>query len=365
MRPAAVISRESKKGRKGKNNKKNFLPFLPFLLFLLPLIPQEIYNGFQSVAAETQRNAEAARRLPLIYLTGGIETAEGLKQAGIEQIAAAPDKAAAWRKAGFKVVALSQAQLERREKLLTPRIAGRSNVASATRRPWIDANGWRFVRHPSGKFYYDLPQGKAALAIAEAFTYKADAIVKIVPEDLAEAGKMYAFLKTLPVENYPTIADIGLIDDGSPETGEVMNLLTRRNLLFKKVTAPAPQLRVNIKLGSKEYPKSDAVNPSDFAQKVRRQLGDENRSLRVYGTELVIGRLTGDNSGARLSLLNYSSRDIDSVRVRLSGNYGKGEASAYGFGRVELEDFINEETATEFSISKMGIYAVIDLHVTK
>jgi hypothetical protein len=305
--------------------------------------------------------ADAPHTLPTIYWTGGIETAESLKQAGIEQIAAPPDKAEAWRKAGFKVVVVSQVEFERREKLLTPRIAGRANVASATRRPWIDANGWRFARNPAGKFYYDLPQGKAAMAIAEAFAYKADAILKIDPDDLTEAGAMLAFIKNLAGENYPPVADIGVIDDKSPEMGEVMNLLTRRNLLFNIVAAPAPQFRVNIKLGSKEYPKAEAADPSEFAQKIRQRLGDENRSLRVYGTETVICRLTGDGARARLHLLNYGGRDVDGLRLRLRSNYSRAEARAFGLGRVEPEDFVNDGTATEFSISRAGIYAVIDL----
>ncbi|MCG3160315.1 MAG: hypothetical protein JMDDDDMK_01384 [Acidobacteria bacterium] len=332
--------------------------FIFHISYLISHIPYDIWHIEAQVA-------DARRGTPLIYWPGGIETAEALKRAGIEQIAAPPDKAAAWRKAGFKVVALSQAALARREKLLTPRLAGRTNVASATRRPWIDSNGWRFVRNPAGKFYYELPQGKAAMAMAEAFVYKADAILKIDPADAAEAGAMLAFIKNLPGADYPPIADIGVIDDGSPEMGEVMNLLTRRNLLFKKVAAPSAQLRVNIKLGSKEYPTSDAANPSDFAQKIRRQLGDENRTLRVYGTEIVICRLTGDGSHVRLHLLNYGGRNAESLRVRLRGHYGKGEGSAFGVGRVELEDFVNDETATEFSISKMGVYAVIDLPAMK
>jgi len=353
-----AIGRGSKKG---KNNKNSFLLFLPFLLFLIPFTPQRICDALYSEAAETQRDSASPQRLPLIYWAGGIETAESLKQAGIEQIATAPDKAVAWRKAGFKVVALSQAGLERREKLLTPRIAGRANVASATRRPWIDANGWRFVRNPAGKFYYDLSQGKAAMAVAEAFAYKADAILKIDPVDLTEAGAMIAFIKNLPGATHPAIADIGVIDDKSPETGEVMNLLTRRNLLFKVVTVPAPQFRVNIKLGSKDYPRVDAANPSEFAQKIRQRLGDENRSLRIYGTEMVICRLTGDGARRRLHLLNYSGREANGLRVRLLGNYGRSEANAFGLGRLDLEDFGVDETATEFSISKMGIYAVVDL----
>src|SRR5262245_37811363 len=121
--------------------------------------------------------AQAPSTAPVIYWTGGIETAESLKRAGIEQIAAPPDKAESWRMAGFKVVAAGRAEIERREKLLTPRVAGRADVASATRRPWIDANGWRFARNPKGKFYYDLPQGKAAMAIAWGIAGEAAAVV--------------------------------------------------------------------------------------------------------------------------------------------------------------------------------------------
>jgi hypothetical protein len=172
---------------------------------------------------------------------------------------------------------------------------------------------------------------------------------------------MLAFVKNLAGENYPPIADLGVIDDGSPETGEVMNLLTRRNLLFKIVAAPAPRFRVNVKLGSKEYPKKAASDPSEFAQKIRRRLGDENRSLRVYGTETVICRLTGDGARARLHLLNYSGREVNGLRLRLRGDYRPVEAHAFGFGRFEPEDFVNDETATEFSVSRIGIYAVIDL----
>ncbi len=315
--------------------------------------------------AEAQRGAEAAQRLPLIYWTQGVETASALKQAGIEQIAAAPNQTEGWRKAGFKVIAITQDDLNRRVKLLVPRLAGRANVASATRRPWIDANGWRFIRNPSGKFYYDLPAGKAALALAEAFAYNADAILKIDPADLEETGKMLAFLRILPQENLPPIADIAVIDDGSPTMGEVMNLLMRRNLLFKPASSPSPQFAVNIKLGLKDYPENEAADPSAFAQKIRRQLTDEKRSLRVYGSEVVICRLTGDGSRIRLYLINYGGRDIEGLRVRLLGNYAKGEAKVYGSDKATLEDFVASDGATEFSIPQMGIFSVIDLNAAK
>jgi hypothetical protein len=328
MRVAAVISRGNKKGKKGK---KNFLPFLPFLLFLLPCITQRIYDALYPGVAAMQRNAEIAQRLPVIL---------------------APTTSAA--------------ELRRREKLLTPGVARRAaNVASATRRPWLDANGWRFLRRPAGKFYYELPRGRATLAAAETFAYNADAVLKIDPVDAEDAAKMLDFLKQLPPANLPAIADIGVIDDGTDDVGEVMNLLARRNLLFKVVAAPSPQLRVNIRLGSKEFPRASAANPSDFAQTIRRKLGDENRTLRVYGTEMVICRLVGDGARARLHLLNYSGREVEGLRVRLRSRYGEGAAMAFGFGRVELGDVVNDETATEFSISKMGVYAVVDLPALK
>ena len=39
------------------------------------------------------------------------------------------------------------------------------------------------------------------------------------------------------------MANIGIVDDGSPAMEEVLNMLTRRNLLYRVVTAPDPQTR--------------------------------------------------------------------------------------------------------------------------
>ncbi len=300
--------------------------------------------------------------LPLIFWSQGIDTASKLKQAGIEQVSVPPDKADEWRKAGFKVLAMSSAELERREKLFVPRIAGRAGAASPTRRPWIDANGWRFLRNPAGKFYYDLPPGKAAIAIAESFVYSADAIIKIDPGDLEESGKMLAFLKQLPQKELSPVADVVVVDDGSQSTGEILNLLSRRNLLFKVASEPSPEYRVNIKLGTKEYTAEEAADPSAFAQKIRQQVGDDNRNVRVYGTEVVICRLASDGSRARLHMLNYSGNELDWPRVRLRGSYTKGEVRAFGFSNASLEDIVAADGATEFSIPKTGVYAVVDLH---
>lgn len=140
-----------------------------------------------------------------------------------------------------------------------------------------------------------------------------------------------------------------------------MNLLARRNLLFKAVPRSSPQFRINIVVGSAAYPREEAADPSAFAQKIRSQLTDEQRSLRIYGSEVVIARLTGDGQRIRLHLLNYGGRDIEGLRIRLRGTYRKGEAYIAGAGRLPLADQVVADGATEFSVPRIATYAVIDL----
>lgn len=303
--------------------------------------------------------------LPLLYWPQSTETAPQLKQAGIEQIAVPPENVEAWRTAGFKVTAMSRDELAGRERLLVPGIQRRVNVASPTRVPWVDANGWRFLRKPAGQYFYDLTMGRATLATAEAFVYNADTVLKIEPADLPELGKVLAFLRPLPTDELPSIADMVLIDDGSTTTGEVMNLLVRRNLLFRLEKMPSPLYRLNIKIGTREYPLDEAADPSSFALKIRRQIGDDNRSIRIYGSEVVIARLLSDSTKTRLHLLNYGGRDIEGLRVRLRGKFAKGEANVFGIGRAALEDFVVADGATEFTLPKLSNYAMIELPTGK
>lgn len=299
--------------------------------------------------------------LPCVYWTQGIETRAQLEAAAVKQICVPPESADAWRAAGFLVSPIAGAELASREKLPAPGIAARAGLASATRSPWVDANGWRFTRHPAGKYAYDLPAGKAALAAAEAFAYGADAVMKIDPADLGKVGEMLTFLQGLPPADPPPVADFAVVDDGTPVTGEVMNLLARRNLLFMVVPSPAAQFRINIAMGTAAYPLAEAADPNAFALKIRRQLTDEQRSLRVYGSEVVLCRLTSEAGRLRLHLLNYGGREIDGLRVRLRGAYAKGDAQVAGAGRLPLEDFAVVDGATEFSIPRLVTYAVIDL----
>jgi hypothetical protein len=303
--------------------------------------------------------------LPCVYWTLGIETRATLEAAAIKRLCVAPERADSWRAAGFTVTPISEAELASREALPSPGIAPRAGLASPTRSPWIVANGWRFTRHPGAKYVYDVPAGKAALAAAEAFAYGADAVLKIDPADVGRLGEMLTFLEALPAVDLPSAWDVAIVDDGSAVTGEVMNLLVRRNLLFRVLQPESARSDATIRIGTPEYPREEAADPSAFALKIRRQLTDERRTLRVYGSEVVIGRLTGGAGQARLHLINYGGREIEGLRIRLRGMYGDGEAHVAGAGRLPLQDQVVAGGATEFSVPRIVTYAVIDLRASR
>jgi hypothetical protein len=302
---------------------------------------------------------------PCLYWAQGLESRGVLEAAAVKRICVAPERAGAWRAAGFTVMSLTDAELASRERLPTPGITPRPGIASPTRAPWVEANGWRFARQPAAKYVYEVPTGKAALAAAEAFAYGADAVLKIDPADLASLGGMLTFLEALPTSDLPTVSELAVVDDWSALTGEVMNLLARRNLLFQAVQMPSSRFAINIRIGTPEYPRDEAADPSAFAQKIRRQLTDERRALRVYGSEVVLCRLTADAGRARLHLLNYGGREIDGLRIRVQGTYADGEAYVAGAGRLTLEDRVVAGEATEFTVSRVTTYAVVDLRTTR
>jgi hypothetical protein len=299
--------------------------------------------------------------VPCLYWTQGIDTRPAIESAGIKQLCVPVSQADTWRKAGFAVTAITDDDFASREALSAPGVSPRQGVASPTRAPWIVSSGWRFMRAPTGKFSYSAPAGKGALSAAEAFAYGADAVIKVDQADLANVGAMMAFFDTLPKEDLPPVADFGVVDDGSPITGEVLNLLARRNLLFHVEKGPAAQFRLNVVIGSAAYPREEAADPSAFAQKVRAQLTDEQRTLRIFGSEVVIARLTSDGRRARVHLINYGGRDIEGLRVRVRGGYSTGDAYIPGTGKAALLDQVVADGAIEFSLPKIGTYAVVDL----
>ncbi len=298
--------------------------------------------------------------LPSVYWAQPPESAEALRQAGLERVCVAREAAADWRAAGLGVVPVSEKERRDRTPLRAPGLVSRAGVASATQRPWINANGWRFVRAAGDRYWCEAPAGQASLALFEAFAYGADVMVAIDPADAESAGRTLAFLSTVTEAALPPVVDIAVQDDGSPLVGEVLNLMARRNLLFGvgRGTAGAP---LKVRVGSKEFPREDAQNPEVFALALRRRLGDERRSLRLYGSEVVFARLTRDANRARLQLVNYGGRTIEGLRVRLLGSWRPGEALVFGQGRVVVEDRVADGGATEFSLPTLGPYAVIDL----
>lgn len=181
-----------------------------------------------------------------------------------------------------------------------------ANVAQATNAPWIDSNAARIKRGLHKVNYTKLAAGTAPLAAAEAFTFGVEAILNPEPADVAELGKMLQFLKAqTPARPLPEMVNIGVVDSPSPLLGEVLNLLSRRNLLYKVVAKPDPSLNLTVQLGSPDFPEQEAANPSDFAARVRAKLGDDKRLVRLYGTSTVMAHLTGDDKAARLHLLSY------------------------------------------------------------
>ncbi len=305
--------------------------------------------------------------LPCLVWTQGVDGAPSLKAAGIERVCVPSDQAPAWRQAGLTAVPMGEADLTLREAAAAPGIRARADRASATRSPWINANGWRFLRAPAGLYLYDLPAGKAALAAAEAYAYGVDAALKIEPADVESLGRMLGFLAALPspATALPDVADFAVVDDASATMGEVLNLFVRRNLLFRIVPAESTQFRLSVRLGSPEYPQTAAADPGALALKVRRALGDEARSLRIFGSEVVIARLLADGTHARVHLLNYGGRDLEGVRVRIRGSYPAGVASVAGQGQMALDEHVVADGATEFTVPRLGAYGVVDLPAPK
>jgi hypothetical protein len=258
-----------------------------------------------------------------------------------------------------------------------------ANEAQSTTAPWIDSNGWRFQRGIQKANYAKLPAGSATLAAAEAFAFNVQAILNPDPADVADLGTMLQFLKTQGQPLLPAMANIGVVDDGSPMLGEVLNLLTRRNLLYRVVSTSDRALDLTVQLGTADFPKQSAVNPSDFAARVREKLGDDKRLVRLYGTSTVVARLVGDGKQARLYLLSYGGRrggggggggggqpgrpqQAQGIRVRVLGRYQPARFAAYGAAPdAKLIDVDNPGNATEFSLPPFVTCAIVDLKAAR
>ncbi len=288
---------------------------------------------------------------PALFWDRPVETADTLRKAGIERVCVPAGEEAAWQKLGFTAAGFDR---EHAVQAVAPSVEYHMDVASATRVPWVNANGWRYLREAGRPFFYNAPVGSAALAAAEAFAYGGEAAIRTVPDDLGAFARMLKFLGGVDAAPLPGMANIGVVDDGTDTMGEILNLLARHNLLFQVTKAADAQYDVRIG----RVP--DGTDPYEFAMKTRRDLTDEKRLLRVYGSNLVLARLTGDGTRVRVHLLNYGKATVKGLRVRVLGSYAQDKAWVYEHTGT-LEDYRVEDGATEFSIPVMGAYAVVDL----
>jgi hypothetical protein len=60
-------------------------------------------------------------------------------------------------------------------------------------------------------------------------------------------------------------------------------------------------------------------------------------------------------------LVNYGRRPIEGIRVRLAGKYQIEKLQAFGEPDSKAEDYTIDGSSTEFSVSKLPMYAVVDL----
>ena len=205
---------------------------------------------------------------PCVYWTQGIETRAALESAGIKRICVPPDQGDPWRKAGFTVTAVSDADLAAREALPPPGVTARAGCCLPHSRP-VDRRK-RLALHalPGAKYSYDRTGGQRLAGRRGSFTYGADVVLKIDPSDVPAVGAMMAFFESLPSVDVPPVADFGVVDDGSAVTGEAINLMARRNLLFAIEKAPSdtvpPQRR---RSGA---PRSRARRPPTRARSLRK-----------------------------------------------------------------------------------------------
>jgi hypothetical protein len=288
--------------------------------------------------------------LPGLYWDKGPETAPAVKQAGIDRIYVPAAQKDSWTGKGIDTAVIDVAKLT---KLAKPGVQYRQDVAAATSVPWIDANGWKLDRDPKRTYYYDVPAAAVPIAMAESYSRNTAAVIH---GDLASFGRMLGFLKSIDQTAMPPMANIGLMDDGSDIAAEAMNLLARRNLLYRVVKARDTKLDLNLKPTAK-----DASDPFAYAQEVRQKLGDDKRLVRLYGSDVVLANLTADANKARLFLINYSNRKVTGLRVRVRGKYAKATLRVFGVDHAEPADFEKDAAAIEFTLPEMGPFAVIDL----
>jgi hypothetical protein len=300
--------------------------------------------------------------VPVLFRQEGPDTAPDLRKSGITHIAVPAASIASWRNiADFEV---EPADIAGCVNLPTPGVALRPDEASASHIPWITLNGWRFLREPRARVYYQVDARSAPLAAAEAFSFSGQALIRTDMNGVKALANMLHFLNGIDSDRTTPIADVAIIDDGSSASAEVMNLMVRDNLLFEIVRFPGPGYKLTVQLGSRPYSRPMLKDADGIVHKIRSDLTDARRTVRLFGTSVVVAHMTGDPEKPRLHLLNYGAPadvEVGGFRVRVLGRYPKSEIHSFDDPAENLMDYEMDSEATEFTVPDLKTYAVVDL----
>ncbi len=299
----------------------------------------------------------ALAAIPALLWGEGPQTAPALERAGIHEIAITGD-AGAWSSTKVRVRTVDAGSLV---KLDPPGVDYQIGRGGATAAPWIISNVWQMMREHGKSFVYEVSGSAISLAIAEVQAAGATAYLKIKPADLELFARSASFAMDHDSGGMTPLANFGLVDDGSPPMAEIMNLLARRNLLFRVVKNAGEFKGPVVRLGSSEYPAKLADDPYVFAAAVRSRIGDDQRLVRLYGSETTLAKLYGDARHARLYLIQYGRGAVSGIRVRVRGHYPRVMIASQGTRLDPAEDIVVDDAATEFTIPELKNYAVIDL----
>src|SRR5262249_47890845 len=103
-----------------------------------------IRSGEDSRAEDRAMMLLALAVLPGVFWEGAPSKAPALRESGVHHIFVAPDQVEAWKK--VEDIVAEAVDLNLSMKLKSPAVNYRFEQASASRVPWIDANGWQFLR---------------------------------------------------------------------------------------------------------------------------------------------------------------------------------------------------------------------------
>ena len=173
---------------------------------------------------------------------------------------------------------------------------------------------------------------------------------------------MLTFLDAVPPVDLPPVADLAVVDDGSPITGEVMNLLARRNLLFQVVQTPSTQFPITIAVGSGRV--SARPTPPIRARSRRRSAVNSPTSVARCGS-------TAARSSSAGSPAMPPGSDCSSSTTAAATSKGCASVCAAPIvpapraspapAASRFADHVVADGATEFSLPRLTTYAVIDL----